>query len=196
VTTVKYTDIDIDTDTDTVADADADVDVDVDVRTLLAYEVHDRIGSGLALVLRRLDFFERTGTDLAPAERARLQDVRTALLETLGTTRDLVSGLRRPATVPAQSTSALAALTASVQAASLEVSLRGFLRAVAPFGADVRLRVYGENTPAADHHRQHGRPSGPGSPVTRTRRRRIRAQERRLAGPGRIGVSLLLPGDT
>ncbi|GHF27724.1 sensor histidine kinase [Streptomyces morookaense] len=101
----------------------------------LAREVHDRIGTGLALALRRLDLLELTATGLTPAERARLADARAALLDTLGVAREVVSSLRGPAVAPA----------APVRA-SLEGELRGFLRSMEPLGVQVQLRVDGDDS--------------------------------------------------
>ena len=98
--------------------------------TLLAREVHDRIGSGIALALRRLDLLEIGASTLAPADRGRLTDLRAALVETLGTAREVTSGLRR--------------MAAPVQP-PLEASLREFLRTMAPSGLDVRVSVGGDD---------------------------------------------------
>lgn len=124
----------------------ADAVTEADVRRRVAREVHDRIGSGLALVLRRLDFLERAGAALDPAERARLDEVRAALLDTLGATRELVTALRGDGRPPGPDAAAAVVRAAAPRGpVPLEASLRGFLRAVAPFGAQVRVAVHGED---------------------------------------------------
>ncbi|MGW4808101.1 sensor histidine kinase [Kitasatospora sp. NPDC004272] len=109
---------------------------DADLRTLVAREVHDRIGSGLALVLRRLDLLEHTPASQAESRSGRLEDVRAALSEALGATRELVASLR--GAPPADG--------ASAPAPPLEAALRDYLRAAAPAGTEVRLRVYGDDS--------------------------------------------------
>ncbi|WP_328322432.1 sensor histidine kinase [Streptomyces sp. NBC_00388] len=99
-------------------------------RSLLAREVHDRIGTGLALALRRLDLLEMTAEGLGPAERGRVADVRTALLDTLGVAREVASGLRRP---PAARP-------------GLERSLTDFLESMAPCAPYVQVRVDGDDS--------------------------------------------------
>jgi signal transduction histidine kinase len=115
--------------------------LDEDVRTLVAREVHDRIGSGLALVLRRLDLLEHASTGQPERHRRRLDEVRSALSEALGATRELVASLRgtllapevRPVSLP------------------LEAALRAYLRAAAPTGTQVRLQVYGDDAALPAH---------------------------------------------
>lgn len=94
---------------------------------LLARDVHDRIGSGLALALRRLDLLEMSAATLSEADRSRLQDLRTALDETLEATREIARG-RRPA----------------VERRPLKASLEGFVGSMAPDGLDVHLNVVGD----------------------------------------------------
>ncbi|MEV0092280.1 ATP-binding protein [Streptomyces sp. NPDC050738] len=99
-----------------------------EVRTLLAREVHDRIGGGLALALRRLELLDLTATGLTPADRERLAGVRAAVLDALGAARDITTGLRRPApTAPP----------------SLETALQDFLHTMAPEGLRTQVRVDG-----------------------------------------------------
>lgn len=125
----------------------ADTVAETDVRHLVAREVHDRIGSGLALILRRLDLLERASGPVSAAERARVEGVRSALLETLGVTRELVTALRGTGGPPARGVPAAAPWAGMVSGpAPLEASIRGFLREVAPFGAQVRVRVHGEDS--------------------------------------------------
>ncbi|WP_052070489.1 sensor histidine kinase [Streptacidiphilus albus] len=105
---------------------------DTDVRMFVAREVHDRIGSGLALALRRLDLLEHAPDGRADARQRRLNDLRAALADALGVTRELVSGLRGTpdAAEPAHGL-------------PLEASLRAYLRDTVPTGTEVRLRVHG-----------------------------------------------------
>ncbi|MFC8722613.1 sensor histidine kinase, partial [Kitasatospora sp. NPDC057198] len=108
---------------------------DADVRTFVAREVHDRIGSGLALVLRRLDLLEHAPPGRPDLRRSRLDEARSALAEALGATRALVADLRG---APSGGGAAAAPVP------SLEAALRGYLRAAAPTGTAVRLRVRGD----------------------------------------------------
>ncbi|MGA5068679.1 sensor histidine kinase [Streptomyces exfoliatus] len=69
-------------------------------REAMAREIHDRVGSAAGLALRRLELYELTrgdssATDLTqdPAD-AHLDALRQAILETMHSTRDIVTGLR------------------------------------------------------------------------------------------------------
>lgn len=107
---------------------------DAAVCSRLAREVHDRIGSGLALALRRLELLELTATGLTPAEKGRLADARAALLDTLGVAREVTSALRR-----------CPAAGAITSAPPLEGALRSFLQSMEPLGVRVRLQVDGDD---------------------------------------------------
>lgn len=120
----------------TVTYADTAPGADAETRRLLACEVHDRIGSGLALALRRLDLLEHALPQAPTAGRQRLDEVRVALADTLGETRELVRALRGAVPAPKPG-----------PAPSLEAALRGCLRSMAPVGAKVRLRVRGGEQP-------------------------------------------------
>lgn len=104
-------------------------DTDSDVRELLAREVHDRIGSGLALALRRLDMLETTATGFDQDTVARLEQVRAAVVDVLYATRQMTSALRdaRP-------------VAGSVP---LETALRDFLRSMELSEPWVDLRIDG-----------------------------------------------------
>ncbi|MFJ3229987.1 sensor histidine kinase [Streptomyces sp. NPDC086787] len=100
-----------------------------DVRRALAREVHDRIGSGLALALRRLDMLETTAAGADPDAAARLQQVRAAVVDALCATRQVTSALRdSPPTVASF---------------SIEDALRGFVRAMEISEPRLDLRVEG-----------------------------------------------------
>jgi signal transduction histidine kinase len=100
-----------------------------DVCKVLAREVHDRIGSGLALALRRLDMLETTAAGSDPDAAARLQQVRAAVVDVLCATRQVTSALRDspPAVAPF----------------SIEDALRGFVQAMEISEPRVDLRVDG-----------------------------------------------------
>ncbi|MET7702486.1 ATP-binding protein [Streptomyces sp. NPDC005485] len=105
---------------------------------LLAREVHDRIGTGLALALRRLELLEATAGQLAPVERDRLEQAKDALLDTLGITREVTTALRhRTTTAPAT--------------LSLQQALHGFLASMQPLTPHVRLQVDGDDSRLAPH---------------------------------------------
>ncbi|MFC9927167.1 sensor histidine kinase [Streptomyces sp. NPDC127190] len=107
--------------------------LDTATRTLLAREVHDRIGTGLAVALRRLELLEATATSLAPADRARLVQARDALVDTLSVAREVASALRSlPSAAPAA-------------ARSLRQALDGFLVSMAPLRPHVRVQVDGDD---------------------------------------------------
>ncbi|MDI5967001.1 histidine kinase [Streptomyces sp. SL13] len=105
-------------------------------RAMIAREVHDRIGSGLALVLRRLELLEATARDLGPAERARLADVKESLVDTLGVAREIITALRRPV---------VAEVAEPARGPRLEPALRGFVAAMGPCGPAVRIGVEGDD---------------------------------------------------
>jgi signal transduction histidine kinase len=107
-----------------------------DAQTLLAREVHDRIGGGLALALRRLELLEVTAVGLDLAERERLAGVKAAVVETLNAARVIASGLRRPR---------------QIAPLALEADLRDFLAAMAPAGIRVEVRIEGEATWVPQH---------------------------------------------
>ncbi|MGW2724632.1 sensor histidine kinase [Streptomyces sp. NPDC001492] len=100
-----------------------------DVCKVLAREVHDRIGSGLALALRRLDMLETTAAGSDPEAAARLEQVRAAVVDVLCATRQVTSALRDspPAVAPF----------------SIEDALRGFVQAMEISEPRVDLRVDG-----------------------------------------------------
>ncbi|MFJ9816698.1 sensor histidine kinase [Streptomyces sp. NPDC101151] len=106
--------------------------LDTAARTL-AREVHDRIGTGLAVALRRLDLLEATATSLAPADRAHLDQARSALVDTLGVAREVTTALRRGHEAAPQ------------PARSLRQALDGFLVSMAPLGPRVRITVDGDD---------------------------------------------------
>ena len=120
--------------------AATDAAADADVRTFAAREVHDRIGGGLALVLRRLDLLEHAADIHPDSRQRRLDDVRAALSDALGATRELVCALRgTPAAEPA------------ARDLPLEAALRAYLREDAPAGTRIRLQVYGQDQPLPRH---------------------------------------------
>lgn len=89
----------------------------------MAREIHDRIGSAASLALRQLELYELTrhpsGTD------PRLEALKQAILETLYTTRDIVTDLR----------------TRVEATQSLYVSLSAFVTAMAMDDLQVDIRV-------------------------------------------------------
>ena len=107
--------------------------LDTAARTLLAREVHDRIGTGLAVALRRLELLEATATSLAPADRVHLDQARSALVDTLDVTREVTTALRRDGGSDA------------TPAMPLRQALDGFLVSLAPLGPRVRIRVDGDD---------------------------------------------------
>ncbi|MCS0605719.1 ATP-binding protein [Streptomyces sp. LP11] len=96
---------------------------------MLAREVHDRIGSGLALALRRLDMLETTAAGSDPDAAERLRQVRAAVVDVLCATRQVTSALR-------DSPPAAAGF-------SVEDALRSFVRAMEISEPHVDLRVDG-----------------------------------------------------
>ncbi|MGW4561954.1 sensor histidine kinase [Streptomyces sp. NPDC004561] len=107
--------------------------LDTAASTLLAREVHDRIGTGLAVALRRLELLEATATSLGPADRAHLDQARSALVDTLGIAREVTTALRGRA------------VAAAVPARSLRQALDGFLVSMAPLAPGVRIQVDGDD---------------------------------------------------
>ncbi|WP_407838199.1 sensor histidine kinase [Streptomyces sp. DSM 116496] len=89
----------------------------------MAREIHDRIGSSASLALRQLELYELTrhpsGTD------PRLEALKQAILETLYTTRDIVTDLR----------------TRAEATQSLYVSLSAFVSAMAMDDVQVDIHV-------------------------------------------------------
>ncbi|GHE12691.1 sensor histidine kinase [Streptomyces alanosinicus] len=103
---------------------------------LLAREVHDRIGTSLAVAMRRLELLEVTAAGLEPEGRQRLDEVREALVDTLFAARALTTRLR--ATRPAP-------------AVPLGTALRGFLRSMEPLTPEVRFYLDGDDALLAPH---------------------------------------------
>ncbi|MCT9930533.1 histidine kinase [Planotetraspora sp. A-T 1434] len=97
------------------------------LRAFLSRDIHDWIGSGVNLALRRLDLYElRLGS---PEGQDDLQRVRQALNDTWDTVRRLVAGLRPHA-----------------PETGLEHSLRAFAEAVKPARVHLSVTVRGEET--------------------------------------------------
>lgn len=103
---------------------------------VLAREVHDRIGTSLAVAMRRLELLEVTAAGLEPESRQRLDEVREALVDTLFAARTLTTRLRsaRPAS-----------------ALPLGGALRAFLRSMEPLTAEVRFYLDGDDSLLAPH---------------------------------------------
>ncbi|WP_338700522.1 ATP-binding protein [Streptomyces sp. Q6] len=90
----------------------------------MAREIHDRIGSVASLALRQLELYELT-QGLTPAADARLSSLKQAILETLYTTRDIVTELR----------------TRTNTTRSLQLALQAFVSAMALDEPVVEIRV-------------------------------------------------------
>lgn len=136
---------------------------DAEVRKLLAREVHDRIGGGLALALRRLDVLETAATGFDRDTVARLEQVRAAVVDVLCATRQVTSALRdaEPLASPL----------------SLEDALRDYLKSMELSEPWVDLRVDGSD---------HALPSATADAVFLTVREALRnavahARARRIA---------------
>ncbi|MGW7199728.1 sensor histidine kinase [Streptomyces chryseus] len=90
----------------------------------MAREIHDRIGSSASLALRQLELFELTQNSSSPTD-VRLSSLKQAILETLYTTRDIVTELR----------------TRSDATRSLQVALCAFVTAMAVEVPAVEVKV-------------------------------------------------------
>ncbi|SEF85319.1 Histidine kinase-, DNA gyrase B-, and HSP90-like ATPase [Thermomonospora echinospora] len=107
--------------------ADLTEPIETRVRREVAREVHDRIGGSLYLAMRQLELLQLLAggrPERPEAATARLEAVRSALLQLNADTRDLVAGLRRPHS-----------------AGSLEAALRSFVDALAHPRTTVHLQV-------------------------------------------------------
>ncbi|GAA2952994.1 sensor histidine kinase [Streptomyces enissocaesilis] len=100
----------------------------------MAREIHDRIGSSASLALRQLELYELTQNSSSPAD-VRLSSLKQAILETLYTTRDIVTELR----------------TRSDSTRSLQVALSAFVTAMAVEvpSVDIQVADPGDLLPAA-----------------------------------------------
>ncbi|MBA2944535.1 sensor histidine kinase [Streptomyces himalayensis] len=90
----------------------------------MAREIHDRIGSAASLALRQLELFELT-QNVSSSTDARLGSLKQAILETLYTTRDIVTELR----------------TRADTTGSLQVALSAFVTAMAIDEPEVEIHV-------------------------------------------------------
>ncbi|MDW4905782.1 ATP-binding protein [Streptomyces sp. ADMS] len=90
----------------------------------MAREIHDRIGSAASLALRQLELYELS-LNGAPGEDARLSSLKEAILETMFSTRDVVTELR----------------TRTNTAGSLQVALSSFVAAMAIEEPVVEIRM-------------------------------------------------------
>ncbi|MFJ8667494.1 sensor histidine kinase [Streptomyces sp. NPDC093600] len=102
-------------------------------REAMAREIHDRVGSAAGLALRRLELYELT-RNVSSATDPRLDGVKQAILETMHSTRGLVTGLR--------------GRTHSV--GSLRVALSAFVTAMAIDRPVVELRIEDVDDPLPD----------------------------------------------
>ncbi|MBB5781687.1 sensor histidine kinase [Nonomuraea jabiensis] len=99
----------------------------------LARELHDRVGAGISLALRRLELYEtRHGR---PESRPELSDIRRALEESYHQTRLLVAGLR-PREIET----------------TIELALKDFISKAEPY-CDVELTVRGDESLLSAHYR-------------------------------------------
>jgi signal transduction histidine kinase len=94
-------------------------------RRRMARDVHDQLGNSLSLALRQLELAELRAE---PAVDPHLKAARTAVLEAMDTTRQLVTELRR-----------------CNVAGSLELALKGFASAMSDIGGAVRIWVKGSD---------------------------------------------------
>ncbi|MET9496590.1 ATP-binding protein [Streptomyces sp. NPDC006552] len=101
---------------------------------LLAREVHDRIGTSLAVALRRLELLEVTASGLEPESRRRLDEVREALADTVFAARTLTTRLRATPCAP-----------------PLGRAVRDFLHSMEPLTPEVRFYLDGDDTRLAPH---------------------------------------------
>ncbi|MFF9914150.1 sensor histidine kinase [Streptomyces sp. NPDC013457] len=93
-------------------------------RDAMAREIHDRIGSAASLALRQLELYELT-QNVSSATDPRLDSLKQAILETMHSTRDVVTELR----------------TGAHSAGSLQGALAAFVTAMAVERPVVEIRI-------------------------------------------------------
>lgn len=102
-------------------------------RDAMAREIHDRIGSAAGLALRQLELYELT-QNVSSATDPRLDSLKQAILETMHSTRDVVTELR----------------TGAHSAGSLQVALAAFVTAMAVEKPVVEIRIEDFDDPLPD----------------------------------------------
>ncbi|MFC8276310.1 sensor histidine kinase [Streptomyces sp. NPDC057271] len=102
-------------------------------RDAMAREIHDRIGSAASLALRQLELYELT-QNVSSATDPRLDSLKQAILETMHSTRDVVTELR----------------TGAHSAGSLHGALATFVAAMAVEKPVVEIRIEDFDDPLPD----------------------------------------------
>ncbi|MFG2769671.1 sensor histidine kinase [Streptomyces sp. NPDC048350] len=102
-------------------------------RDAMAREIHDRIGSAAGLALRQLELYELT-QNVSSATDPRLDSLKQAILETMHSTRDVVTELR----------------TGAHSAGSLQGALAAFVTAMAVEKPVVEIRIEDFDDPLPD----------------------------------------------
>lgn len=92
----------------------------------LAREIHDQVGNSLSLAMRQLEMYELTLSRAGESLPQHLQQAKQAVIETLSSTRELVTELRRP-TMTGSLEAALRAFTATMgeDAPVVQIWVRG-----------------------------------------------------------------------
>ncbi|MCT4353750.1 ATP-binding protein [Streptomyces sp. Je 1-79] len=107
-------------------------------REAMAREIHDRIGSAASLALRQLELYELT-QNVSSATDPRLDSLKQAILETMHSTRDVVTELR----------------TGADCGGSLQVALSAFVTAMAVERPVVEIRIEECEEPLPDTLSEH-----------------------------------------
>jgi signal transduction histidine kinase len=108
----------------------------IDERRHLARELHDRVGTGLAVAYRQLELCEMSLEGGPVTAACRVERAQRALVQAMNEARQLIVGLR--ITEPAE---------------SLEAGLRNFVDSVAPENVAMEVFVSGDEAWAAPHIR-------------------------------------------